>query len=130
MATTTVAKAYVDKVLVSKTGEPWALKTTEVHYRKSGDQYEVKGRTFRTVKAGYGVDIDFGQFGDGDQIEIYGKEESEEREYDGKKYSDLIIQAEGVNLIKKSERATPGDARMNVVAGLGAVEVDPYNTPF
>lgn len=131
MATTTVPKAYVDEILVAReSGKPWAIKTTELHYKKNGDKYEIKGRTFRTIRAGFGAEIDFSQYEVGDQIEVAGKEETEESESNGKKYYNLIIQAEYINLVKKGEpRPSAGDARMNIVMGLGAKEIDP-NAPF
>lgn len=88
--------AFVEDVLDGKSG-PWGLKTAEAHSRKDEhDQWQTVSRTFRTVKAAFGTTINFGQFVKGDKVKVVGKESTEVREYQGKKYYDLVVKAESV----------------------------------
>lgn len=88
--------AFVEDVLTGKNG-PWAVKTAEAHSRKdeNGD-WQTVARTFRTVKAAFETDLDFGRFAKGDKVRVVGKESTEVREYQGKKFYDLVVKAESV----------------------------------
>lgn len=121
------ATAFVDSVLLAKDGRPWALKTSEIHYKKNGDEFVKEGRTFRTVRAGYGVDLDLTQFAEGDKVEFSGKEKTVSREYQDKTYYDLVVDVDHVQLVKSSERGNATN-----LSALGATEVFPIdeNAPF
>lgn len=88
----------------------WALKTSEPHSKKDeNDQWVTVARTFRTVKAAYGHDIDFSQFREGDRVEIIGKEITEIREVENEagtieKYYNLVVKAEDVALASQGAR--------------------------
>ena len=121
------ATAYVDRVLLKKDGAPWAIKTSEIHYKKDGDDFQPAGRTFRTVRSGFGVDINFSQFNEGDKIEFSGKEKTVSNEVDGKTYYDLVVDADTVSVVKAAEKGSADN-----LAGLGAREVFPNDpdAPF
>lgn len=81
------------------TDEPnpsWAMKVSEPHYKKEGNKYVKIGSTNYTIKAAYGVDIDFTQFRQGEKVIITGTQLSEEWESNGKKGKNLIIKATSV----------------------------------
>ena len=51
-------------------------RTSEPHSKKDeSGKWVTVSRTFRTVKAAYGYDVDFSQFREGDRIEVIGKEQ-------------------------------------------------------
>lgn len=75
----------------------WAMKVSEPHRKKDGDAWVTVSRTYRTVKAAYGVSIDFTRFRKGDRVEIVGKEVTEVSEKDGKRYDNLVVKAETVS---------------------------------
>lgn len=77
----------------------WAMKVSEPHAKKVDDKFVTDGRTFWTVKAMYGVSIDFTQFRAGDRVELSGRSKTVEREHEGKKYYDLVLLAETVKHI-------------------------------
>lgn len=85
----------------------WAMKTAETHRKKDGDDWVDNGRTFRTVKVAYGVDMDLTRFRKGDRVNIVGTEVTETREHDGKKYYDLVVKATSVELATKGQQQTP-----------------------
>jgi hypothetical protein len=88
--------AFVEDVLDGKSG-PWGLKTAEAHSRKDEQgNWQTVSRTFRTVKAAYETTINFGGFAKGDKVKVVGRESTEVREYQGKKYYDLVVKAESV----------------------------------
>lgn len=77
----------------------WGMKTTEPHSRKNDDgKYETVGRTFRTVKVSRSSGIDLTAFSKGDRVAVWGREVTETREHDGKKYYDLIVWADRVEV--------------------------------
>jgi hypothetical protein len=121
------ATAFVDRVLLKKDGAPWGIKTSETHYRKDGDDFVPAGRTYRTVRAGFGVQIDFTQFAEGDKIEFSGKEKTVSNEVDGKTYYDLVVDADSVSVVKAAERGSA-----DLLAAVGAKEVFPNDpdAPF
>lgn len=79
----------------------WLLKTAEPHRKQVDGKWETVGRTFRTVKAAYGTTQDFSTLSKGDRVEVVGTESTETREYQGKKYYDLVVKAEAVKLADK-----------------------------
>jgi len=80
----------------------WLLKTAEPHRKQVDGKWETVGRTFRTVKAAYGTTQDFSSLSKGDRVEVVGNEITETREYQGKKYYDLVVKAESVNVVLAS----------------------------
>jgi hypothetical protein len=112
--------AFVEDVLTGKNG-PWAVKTAEAHSRKDENgQWQTVARTFRTVKAAYETPINFGQFAKGDKVRVVGKESTEVREYQGKKYYDLIVKADSVEPFGQQSAPAP--------AG-GAYDTPAWDTP-
>lgn len=110
MAEIIVKSAFVDKVLAGKDGA-FGLRTSEPHSRKN-DQggYDTTGRTFRTLR---GRGIDWSQFQERDRITFHGREVTEEREHDGKKYYDLNVWVDGVMRVESTggqRQAAPADA--------------------
>lgn len=99
MAEIIVKSAFVDKVLVGKDGA-FGVRTSEPHSRKN-DQggYDTTGRTFRTLR---GRGIDWSQFQERDRIAFHGREVTEEREHDGKKYYDLNVWVDGVMRVEST----------------------------
>ncbi len=80
----------------------WLLKTAEPHRKQIDGKWETVGRTFRTVKSAYGTTQDYSTLSKGDRIEVVGTESTETREYQGKKYYDLVVKAETVKLADKA----------------------------
>jgi len=77
----------------------WMLKTSEPHREQINDEWQTVSRTYRVVKAAFGVTIDFNQFAKGDRVEIVGKESTKKREYNGQTYYDLICKAESITKV-------------------------------
>lgn len=78
----------------------WGMKTAEPHSRKKdGGGYETVGRTFRTVKVPRDSSIDLTAFSKGDRVQVWGREVTETREHEGKKYYDLIVWADRVERV-------------------------------
>lgn len=97
MADIQVKSAFVDKVLTGNEGA-WGLKTSEPHSRKNDNGgYDTTGRTFRTLR---GRNIDWSQFQEKDRITFFGREETVEREHEGKKFYDLIVWVDAASVIK------------------------------
>jgi hypothetical protein len=103
----------------------WAMRVSEPHRKKDGDNWVTVARTNRTVKAAFDVKIDFTQFKKGDRVVITGKEITETSEKDGKKYDNLVVKAEKVEVLSSAPtaQATPFTAPTNWET------VDP-NAPF
>lgn len=83
-----------------QTDEPnpeWAMKFYETHWKKNGEDYEPNGATNFTVKAAYGVTIDFRQYKTGDKVLIKGTQVTETRD----QYKNLIIKAESIEVLPK-----------------------------
>ena len=78
----------------------WAMKINESHSKKNGDSWEVVGHTRYTVKAAYGVEIDFKAFKSGDRVKVTGTQVTEERG----EYKNLIIKADSVEVLAPSAR--------------------------
>lgn len=97
MADIQVKSAFVDKVLVGTSGA-WGVKTSEPHSRRNeAGGYDTTGRTFRTLR---GNNVDWSQFQEKDRITFFGREETVEREHEGKKYYDLIVWVDAAAVIK------------------------------
>ena len=82
------------------------MKTAEPHSRKNeAGKFETVGRTFRTIKVSRASDIDLSMFVKGDRVQVWGKEVTETREHDGKKYYDLIVWADRVERVGEATTA-------------------------
>ncbi len=81
----------------------WAMKVTETHSKLDGDTWTVVGRTYRTIKAAWEVEIDFTQFKTGDRVEVVGKEVTESSETNGKRYENLVVKADSVTIVPGTE---------------------------
>lgn len=130
MADIQIRSAFVDKVLIGKDG-PFGVKTSEPHSRKNDHGgYDTTGRTFRTIR---GKDIDWTQFNEGDRIAAFGREVTEEREYEGKKYYDLIVWAEAVMVIPRAQGGSGRGSAPSTSPGAGqggfAPQADAWATP-
>lgn len=95
-----IESAFVEPWTKNQDEHPsWGMKTAEPHSRKNDDgKYETVGRTFRTVKVSRASGIDLTQFRKGDRVQVWGKEVTETREHDGKKYYDLVVWADRVEV--------------------------------
>jgi hypothetical protein len=80
----------------------WGMKINESHSKKNGDSWEVIGHTRFTVKAAYGVEIDFTKFNSGDRVKVIGTQVTEERG----EYKNLVIKADTVELLAPSGRVS------------------------
>lgn len=130
MASITIESAFIEPWTKNQDQHPaWGMKTAESHRRKNerGD-YETVGRTFRTVKVSRSSGIDLTQFGKGDRVKIAGSEVTETREHEGKKYYDLIVWADRVELVQGGERQVQQAPATDAWAG-GAGNDDP-GLPF
>jgi hypothetical protein len=96
----------------------WAMKISEPHSKKEGDKWVKNGSTNYTVKAAYGVEIDFSEYRQGDRVEVKGTQVSEEWESNGKKGKNLIIKASSVELLQSGqhEHRQPGTFEKAVAA--------------
>jgi len=89
----------------------WGMKVVEPHRNQNeAGEWETRGRTWRTVKAAYETPIDFTRFKKGDRVTIVGRELTETREVDGKKYYTLTVKADSVVV------AASGDQSSSVAA--------------
>ena len=80
----------------------WAMKINESHSKKNGDSWEVIGHTRYTVKAAYGVEIDFTKFKSGDRVKVTGTQVTEERG----EYKNLVIKALSIEVLAASGRVS------------------------
>jgi hypothetical protein len=64
--------------------------------------WEVIGHTRFTVKAAYGVEIDFTKFNSGDRVKVTGTQVTEERN----EYKNLVIKADSVEVLSPSARVS------------------------
>jgi single-stranded DNA-binding protein len=85
------------------------MKVVEVHRRQNeGGDWVTTGRTWRTVKAGYEIDIDFTKFAKGDLVRISGRELTESSEgNDGRKFYTLTVKAESVEKVEPGSGSSP-----------------------
>jgi hypothetical protein len=100
MAKIEIDSAFVEAWTKNTEQHPaWGMKTAEPHSRKNEDgNYETVGRTFRTVKVPRSTGIDLTMFRKGDRVKVWGREVTETREHEGKKYYDLIVWADRVEI--------------------------------
>lgn len=100
MAKIEIKSAFVEPWTKNSEEHPaWGMKTAEPHRRKNDrDEYETVGRTFRTVKVSRDSGIDLTQFSKGQRVQVSGTEVTETREHEGKKYYDLVVWADRVEL--------------------------------
>jgi len=82
----------------------WAMKVSEPHSKKDGEKWVKVGSTNYTIKAAYGVDIDFTKFGKNDRVEVKGTQVSESWESGDKRGKNLVIKATSVELLTRGER--------------------------
>jgi hypothetical protein len=91
-----------------QTSEPnpdWGMKLNESHSKKNdAGGWEVVGNTRYTIKAAYGVQIDFRNFKSGDRVLVKGTQVTEERG----EYKNLVVKAESVEVLATSARAAGG----------------------
>jgi hypothetical protein len=100
--------AFVEPWTKANSEHPsWGMKTAEPHRKKDGEAWVTVGRTFRTVKSAYGVEIDFTKFRAGDRIVVDGTEVTEMREANGQKYYDLVVKADSVELAESNTPTFP-----------------------
>ena len=106
MAQIEIKSAFVEKW--NRNGDPhpgWGMRTSEPHSRKRDDgSFETTGRTFRTVKVSRGSGIDLAEFNEGDRVRVTGREVTESREHEGKKFYDLVVWADSVELESRQPR--------------------------
>jgi hypothetical protein len=118
--------AFVEDVISGPSG-PFALKVAEPHSRKDeAGKWQTIARTFRTVKASRDSGVDFGAFSKGDRISVAGAEKTEVREYQGKKFYDLVVWAESV----QSRGGQPATAAVPVQSGWETPADYTDSTPF
>lgn len=87
----------------------WGMKTAETHRRKLDDgSYETTARSFRTVKVSKSSGIDLTEFVKGDRVKVWGSEVTESREHEGKKYYDVVVWADRVEVAEKGAGLTSG----------------------
>lgn len=129
-----MAKIEIDSAFVeswTKTTEQhpsWGMKTAEQHRRKNDNgEWETVGRTFRTVKVSRSSGIDLTQFRKGDRVSIAGREVTETREHEGKKFYDLVLWADSVEPVEGSQRQ-PVAQPVDTWSGGGGNDFD--STPF
>ena len=91
---------FVDPWSASEDQHPkWGMKVVELHSKKNDkDVWETVGRTWRTVRAAYGTEVDFTQFKKGDRVVITGTEVTVASESNGKKFYNLTVNAATVAL--------------------------------
>lgn len=86
----------------------WGMKFSETHSQKTDTGWEVRSRTFWTVKAGWQVEIDFSQFKSGDRVHIIGSQITEKTTgADGKEYTNLVLRAESVERVQALREYSP-----------------------
>ena len=109
MARIEIESAFVEAWTKNSEQHPaWGMKTAEPHSRKNEDgKYETVGRTFRTVKVSRASGIDLTAFANGARVKVSGTEVTETREHEGKKYYDLIVWADRVELVESRGSSAP-----------------------
>lgn len=77
----------------------WAIRVTEPHRKKEGEKWVTVSRTRYTVKAAFGVDIDFSAIPSGSRVHVFGKLVTEVSEKEGKRFENLTVKAEGIEVV-------------------------------
>lgn len=109
---------FVDDWTKNNPNHPdWAMRVSEPHRKKDGDNWVTVSRTNFTVKAAYDVTIDFTQFARGARVEVIGKQLTETSEKDGKRYDNLVVKAESVTVVDGKHPAV--DVVKDVLAPAG-----------
>jgi len=108
MAKIEIESAFVEAWNKNSDQHPaWGMKTAEPHSRKNdAGKYETVGRTFRTVKVSRASALDLTQFRKGDRVSIWGKEVTETREHEGKKFYDVVVWADRIELAEGTRQTT------------------------
>jgi len=130
MAKIEIESAFIEAWTKNDEQHPaWGMKTAEPHSRKNdAGKYETVGRTFRTVKVSRASGIDLTQFRKGDRVAIWGKEVTETREHEGKKFYDVVVWADRVEIAEsKGQQSAP--AADSWAASTPAAAGDVWNTP-
>lgn len=98
MAKIEIESAFVEAWTRNTEQHPsWGMKIAEPHSRKNDEgKFETVGRTFRTVKVSRASSIDLTAFSKGDRVQVWGKEVTETREHEGKKFYDLVLWADRI----------------------------------
>lgn len=98
---------FVDPWSASEEQHPkWGMKVVELHSRKkeNSEEWETVGRTWRTVRAAYGTEIDFTEFKKGDRVTITGTEVTVASESNGKKFYNLTVNAASITAEQTSPK--------------------------
>lgn len=131
MAKIEIASAFVEPWNKNQPAHPaWGMKTAEPHSKKNdAGGYDTISRTFRTVKVSRESGIDLTQFGQGARVQVWGREVTEVREHEGKKYYDLVVWADRVELLQGSQQAQqpqgggwPGDVGQGSPQGVNGAQ--------
>ena len=127
MAKIEIDSAFVESWTRNEEQHPaWGMKTTEQHRRKNdAGEWETVGRTFRTVKVSRSSGIDLTMFSKGDLVTVRGREVTEVREHEGKKFYDLVVWADEVRVAEGSQQS---QAPVSQPADTWATPTD--ETPF
>lgn len=106
MAKIEIESAFVEAWTRNNEQHPsWGMKIAEPHSRKNDEgKFETVGRTFRTVKVSRASSIDLTAFAKGDRVQVWGKEVTETREHEGKKFYDLVLWADRVERVGQSSQ--------------------------
>jgi type IV secretory pathway ATPase VirB11/archaellum biosynthesis ATPase len=88
--------AFVEDAVTNRNGEIFVIKTAETHRKQVDNEWVTVGRTFRQVKAAWEVPISFAEFPKGARVDVVGTEVTEVREYEGRKFYDLVVKADSV----------------------------------
>lgn len=110
MAKIEIQSAFVEKWNKNQEQHPaWGMKTAEPHSRKDEQgNWQTVSRSFRTVKVSRESGIDLTQFPVGSRVQVWGKETTEVREHDGKKYYDVVVWADRVEVAQGSQQTSGG----------------------
>lgn len=94
---------YVQKWSKDKVEHPnWALKLSESHGKDEQRTY-----TDWTVKVSKASGLDLTQFKNGDRVKIAGRSTTEQREYEGKTFKNLVVWADSIEAMQSSKPAIP-----------------------
>jgi hypothetical protein len=136
MAKIEIESAFVEAWNKNTEEHPtWGMKTAETHSRKNEEgKYETVGRTFRTIKVPRSTGIDLTTFRKGDRVQVWGREVTETREHEGKKYYDLIVWADRVESAgsastSAASNATASEPWANTSPAQNDTSGDVWNTP-
>lgn len=79
------------------------MKVVENHRKKDPQgNYYTASRTYRSVKPGYDSGLLFNGIPENAMVKVEGREITEEWEYNGKKYKDLVVYATSVEVTNNS----------------------------